>query len=187
MFTNLRNRLIVVAILMLASGFFLWNNKRKTTTPTHQGTVVNLGLDLQGGMHLGLELDQSTRVSLDPAGDIELALTVLRKRIDEFGVLEPIIQKVGNERIVVELPGVTDPERAKAVVQRSAFLEFKITDKTQALERSIGVMDRTLRDLGVTASVGATPAQPSAVQDLLGADSVKAAEAASDSVITNGI
>ncbi len=185
MFTNLRNRLIVIAILILASGFFLWNNKRKTTTPTHAGTVVNLGLDLQGGMHLGLELDQSNRISSDPAGDIQLALTVLRKRIDEFGVLEPIIQTVGAERIVVELPGVTDPERAKAVVQRSAFLEFKITDKTQALERSIGVMDRTLRDLGVTASVGATPARPSAVQDLLGADSAK--EATSDSVITNGI
>ncbi|MBX3145805.1 MAG: protein translocase subunit SecD [Gemmatimonadales bacterium] len=185
MFTNLRNRFIVIAILILASGFFLWNNKRKTTTPTHQGTIVNLGLDLQGGMHLGLELDQSNRVSSDPAGDIQLALTVLRKRIDEFGVLEPIIQTVGAERIVVELPGVTDPDRAKAVVQRSAFLEFKITDKTQALERSIGIMDRTLRDLGVTASVGATPARPSAVQDLLGADSAKEAE--SDSVITNGI
>src|SRR5690349_22752105 len=97
--STLRNRLIVILILVVGSGFFLWNNKRKTTTPTQDGSVVNLGLDLQGGMHLGLELDQSQRASADPAKDLDLALTVLRKRIDEFGVLEPLIQKVGDDRI----------------------------------------------------------------------------------------
>src|SRR4029079_2118251 len=104
--------------------------------------------DLQGGMHLALELDQCRQVSADPKRDIELALTVLRKRIDEFGVTEPLIQKVGDSRIVVELAGITDPARAKAIVQRSAFLEFKITDKTRALEKALPSMDRTLRALG---------------------------------------
>ncbi len=68
---------------------------------------VKLGLDLQGGMHLALELDQSKQVSADPKRDLDLALTVLRKRIDEFGVTEPLIQKVGDDRIVVELAGIT--------------------------------------------------------------------------------
>jgi preprotein translocase subunit SecD len=77
------------------------------------------GLDLQGGMHLALELDQSKQVSADPKRDLDLALTVLRKRIDEFGVEEPLVQKAGDSRIVVELAGVTEPGRAKAIVQRS--------------------------------------------------------------------
>ena len=185
MFTNLRNRFIVIAILIVASGFFLWNNKRKTTRPDHQGSIVNLGLDLQGGMHLGLELDQSERKSADPSKDLDLALTVLRKRIDQFGVLEPLLQKVGNERIVVELPGLKDPERAIEIVKRSAFLEFRIADKSQALDKAIPSMDRALRDLGVTAKV-ATGAAKNAVQQLLAGDSTKKA-AEADSTITNGI
>ena len=65
---------------------------------TEKRIPLKLGLDLQGGMHLALELDQTKQVSADPARDLDLALTVLRKRIDEFGVSEPVIQKVGDER-----------------------------------------------------------------------------------------
>ncbi len=165
MFANLRNRFLVIGVLVLGALFFLWDNYRRVGSP------VNLGLDLQGGMHLALELDQSTRVSADPSKDIDLALIVLRKRIDEFGVLEPLIQKVGSERIVVELPGVEDPDRAKEIVQRSAFLEFRITDKTGGLEKALPAMDRALRDLGIQA---AASTRPSAVQQLLGGDTAQA-------------
>ncbi len=188
MFTNLRNRFIVIALLLVASGLSLWNNKRKTTTETQAGSIVNLGLDLQGGMHLALELDQSERVSADPSKDLDLALTVLRKRYDEFGVLEPLIQKTGSDRIVVELPGLKDPARAKALVQRAAFLEFRIADETQALDKVIPAMDRVLRDLGITAAsagAGAT-GKPSAVQELLGGDSTKAA-AADTTTVKGGV
>jgi protein-export membrane protein SecD/preprotein translocase SecF subunit len=185
MFTNLRNRLFVILILILGSGFFLYQNVRKTARPDKPGAPVNLGLDLQGGMHLALELDQSKRVSADPAKDIDLALTVLRKRIDEFGVLEPLIQKVGKERIVVELPGLSDPERAKDIVRRNAFLEFRITDKTQAFEKAMPAMDRALRGLGITALKGATKSQ-SAVQQLLGGDSSKTAEKDSTTTSPDG-
>lgn len=130
---------------------------------------LKLGLDLQGGMHLALELDQSKQVSADPKRDIDLALTVLRKRIDEFGVTEPLIQKVGDNRIVVELAGITDPARAKAIVQRSAFLEFRITDKTNALEKALPAMDRALRSLGIKGDTGGA-GKPSAVEQLLGGD-----------------
>ena len=187
MFTNLRNRFIVIAILIVGAGLSLWNNKRKTTTETQAGSIVNLGLDLQGGMHLGLELDQSERTSADPSKDLDLALTVLRKRYDEFGVLEPLIQKVGNDRIVVELPGLKDPARAKALVQRAAFLEFRITDKTQALEKTIPTMDRALRDLGITAAAVGVTGKPSAVQELLGGDSTKKAEATDTTTVKGGV
>src|SRR5207237_8655215 len=86
---------------------------------------LKLGLDLQGGMHLALELDQSKQVSADPKRDLDLALTVLRKRSDEFGVTEHLIQKVGDQRIVVELAGIREPARAKAIVQRGGLLALR--------------------------------------------------------------
>ncbi len=184
---TIRNRLIITALLVLGSLYSL--RPRSVSVPridakgvTHEVQVRMVppkkGLDLQGGLHLALELDESQRVSSDRAHDIELALQVLRKRIDEFGVTEPLIQKSGEERIVVELPGVSDPARARQIVQKAAFLEFRITDETQALEKALPAMDRALRMLGVAESPGAADAgpAPSAVQQLLGGD-----EAATDS------
>jgi len=183
MFLSLRNRLILIGVLVAATVFALIPRKQTIRERGDDGimrdsqvtrTPIKYGLDLQGGMHLGLELDQSKQVSADPKRDIDLALTVLRKRIDEFGVTEPVIQKVGDDRIVVELAGIRDPGRAKAIVQRSAFLEFRITDKTQALDRALPAMDRQLRSMGVTSAGAAPSAQASAVEQLLGGDSAKA-------------
>jgi len=137
----------------------------------HRRVPIKYGLDLQGGMHLSLGLDTSAKKVSDPANAIELALTVLRKRIDEFGVSEPLIQKVGNDQIVVELPGLTDPERAKRVVESQAFLEFRLTDKTGGLDAAIPLMDRALARLGIK-STGAAP-KPNGVAALLTGDSGK--------------
>jgi preprotein translocase subunit SecD len=191
MFSTIRSRLLLIAVLVIGAVFFLFPRnitiRERGPDGVMRDTVVTRvplkrGLDLQGGMHLALELDQSKQVSADPKKDLDLALTVLRKRIDEFGVEEPVVQKIGDDRIVVELAGITDPARAKAIVQRSAFLEFKITDKTGALEKALPAMDRTLRGLGIKGD--AQPTKPSAVQELLGGDSVRAA--AKDSAAAGG-
>jgi preprotein translocase subunit SecD len=182
---TIRTRLLLITALIALSIFFLIPRdvtfrERDPETGvmkdrTEKRMPLKLGLDLQGGMHLALELDQSKQVSADPKRDIDLALTVLRKRIDEFGVTEPLIQKVGDQRIVVELAGITEPARAKAIVQRSAFLEFRITDKTNGLEKALPAMDRVLRGMGIR---GDTTTRPSAVEQLLGTDSAsKAAKA----------
>ncbi|HYL30964.1 MAG TPA: protein translocase subunit SecD [Gemmatimonadales bacterium] len=182
MLSSIRNRLIVIGLLVAASIFTLIPRTITVRVRGDDGIMhdkeekkvpLKYGLDLQGGMHLALELDQSKQVSSDPKRDLDLALTVLRKRIDEFGVTEPLIQKVGDDRIVVELAGVTEPDRAKAIVQRTAFLEFKITDKTGALEKALPAMDRTLRGLGITSVDTGAAKQPSAVQQLLGADTAR--------------
>ena len=181
---SIRTRLLVIAGLIALSVFFLVPRTITVRERDPQSGVMldrtekrvplKLGLDLQGGMHLALELDQSKQVSADPKRDLDLALTVLRKRIDEFGVTEPLIQKVGDSRIVVELAGITEPARAKAIVQRSAFLEFRITDKTGALEKALPAMDRALRSLGIKGDTG-TAGKPSAVEQLLGGDTAKKA------------
>jgi preprotein translocase subunit SecD len=182
MFASIRSRLLLIAALIAASVYFLFPRnvtiRERAPSGVMRDTVVTRvplkrGLDLQGGMHLALELDQSKQVSADPKKDLDLALTVLRKRIDEFGVEEPLVQKVGDNRIVVELAGITDPARAKGIVQRSAFLEFKITNETGALEKALPAMDRTLKSLGIKGQ--AQPEKPSAVQQLLGGDTSGAA------------
>src|SRR3954463_16191879 len=178
---SIRTRLLLIAAFIVLSVYFLVPREITVRERDQQTGVMKdhvekrvplkRGLDLQGGMHLALELDQSKQVSADPKKDLDLALTVLRKRIDEFGVEEPLVQKVGDSRIVVELAGITDPARAKAIVQRSAFLEFKITNETGALEKALPAMDRTLRSLGVKGE--AKPEKPSAVQQLLGGDTAR--------------
>jgi preprotein translocase subunit SecD len=179
MFSSIRNRLIVIGVLVAICIYLLiprsqtLHERDQVTGAVHDTTVrripIKYGLDLQGGMHLGLELDQSKQVSSNVKRDIDLALVVLRKRIEGIGTQEPLIQKSGDERIVVELAGITDPARAKAVVQQSAFLEFRITDKTGALDRALPAMDRVLRQLGVKGVDSS--GRPSAVQQLLGGDS----------------
>src|SRR3954447_4228863 len=182
MFSTIRSRLLLIAVLIVGSVYFLFPRNVTIREPGPNGVMHDVevtrvplkrGLDLQGGMHLALELDQSKQVSADPKKNLDLALTVLRKRIDEFGVEEPLVQKVGDNRIVVELAGITDPARAKGIVQRSAFLEFKITNKTGALEKALPAMDRTLKSLGIKGQ--AQPEKPSAVQQLLGGDTSGAA------------
>jgi preprotein translocase subunit SecD len=181
---TIRTRILIILGLVALSIFYLLPRKITVrerdpvtgvmTDRTERKVPLKLGLDLQGGMHLALELDQSKQVSADPKRDLDLALTVLRKRIDEFGVTEPLIQKVGDSRLVVELAGITEPARAKAIVQRSAFLEFRITDETNALDKALPAMDRTLRGLGIKgADTGV--AKPSAVEQLLGGDSARPA------------
>jgi preprotein translocase subunit SecD len=136
------------------------------------------GLDLQGGMHLALEIDESKGAVADKARAIDDALTVVRNRIDEFGVSEPVVQKAGADRIIVELPGIDDPRRAQDVVQKSAYLEFQITDETQALEKALPRLDAVLKDKKVATGTttgrqrDSTPAAPG-LQSLFTADTTK--------------
>jgi len=182
MFATIRNRMILIAVLVIGSILSLVPREVTTRERDVNGVMQDVtvkrvplkrGLDLQGGMHLGLELDESKQVSSDVSRDIDLALTVLRKRIDEFGVTEPVIQKVGDRRIVVELAGISDPARAKALVQQNAFLEFRMTDKTGSFENALPGMDRALAQLGVKAT--GAPAATKGIDALLGGDSTKPA------------
>jgi len=88
--------------------------------------AIALGLDLQGGLHLELEVDRTGMSETEAARAVDRAITVIRGRIDQFGVAEPLIQKQGMDRIVVQLPGVTDVQRAKDLIGKTAQLEFKL-------------------------------------------------------------
>jgi preprotein translocase subunit SecD len=192
---NLRTRAAIVLIVLIASAWALYP-PRKT---------INLGLDLQGGIHLvlGVEADKYVATQTDRAAEdfkaaldrrgigvrrvareglqsfvVELAspqawndaltvagefqtferraedqaggrftmtmrerevsrladdavrqgLETIRNRVDQFGVAEPTITRQGTDRILIQLPGLQDPERAKALIGRTALLEFKLVD-----------------------------------------------------------
>ena len=194
MFASIKYRMLAIAAMVIICVVSLFPREQTIRERGPDGVMrdvtvtrvpLKLGLDLQGGMHLQLALDTARQASADPERDIQLALTVLRKRIDEFGVTEPLVQQQGKDRIVVELAGVTDPNRAKAIVQRSAFLEFRILDETGALEKALPAMDRALRRAGVRAEAGA-PQAPSAVEELLQGDSGRKADTAT-AELTGGV
>jgi len=68
---------------------------------------------------------------------IDQALETIRNRIDQFGVAEPEITLQGTDRILIQLPGIKDPERAKSLIGRTALLEFKLVDEEGDLEAAL--------------------------------------------------
>ncbi len=187
MFSTVRARIILIAVLLLLCGWALLPKEGPTG---ERESALKLGLDLQGGMHLAVEIDDPDG-SLDAAAKadaIARTLTTIRNRIDEFGVREPTIQRVGAERIVVELAGIDDPERAKSIVERTAFLEFKIVRAGEEFRRALPRIDRIIvREIGAENLEVVRilePETPAGLPELLqGADSANAeqeADAAAD-------
>jgi len=84
---------------------------------------ARLGLDLRGGTQIVLEAADSPDRQVD--GDtLARTLEVLRRRVDQLGVAEPTLQRSGDRRVIVELPGVYDPKEAVEVIGRTAQLAF---------------------------------------------------------------
>ena len=111
--------------------------------------AVNLGLDLQGGSYLTLEVDDSKLTEEEKKDIVDVALEIIRNRIDEFGVAEPIIQKGSGKRIIVQIPGIgTDgAKRIKDIIMRQAHLEFRLVvdnenKRKRAVEGKLSASDK---------------------------------------------
>jgi len=201
---HLRVRIALVVLVVAASIWYLYPPKK----------TINLGLDLQGGIHLmlGVEADKHVASQTDRAAEdlkgalerkgigirriaregnaailVELAnpqtwndaltavsefgtferrdddqaagrfrlvmserrisqlrddavrqgLETIRNRVDQFGVSEPTITRQGSERILIQLPGVQDPARAKALIGKTALLEFRLLDERTSVEQAL--------------------------------------------------
>lgn len=98
--------------------------------------AIKLGLDLQGGMYLLLEVDTSKLGRAESRNAVDQAIQIIGNRVDQFGVAEPSIQRQGENRIMVQLPGLLDQERAKALIGATALLEFKLV-KTDEEARAL--------------------------------------------------
>jgi protein-export membrane protein SecD len=165
MFQNLKVRLALIAVAILVSAALLWRNyMRPDPQGNPSGQMVTLGLDLQGGAHYALELDESRMAltSSQRSDAIDRALKVVRLRVEELsgGTAEPVIQKVG-DRIVVEMAGNFNQSRAKEVLQKSAFLEFQIVRPLSELQPQLTAMDAAVARL-FPADVRPTAPRPTA-------------------------
>lgn len=109
-----RWRLGIVVIVVLAALVLVFPIKGK----------INLGLDLKGGAHIVLQAKETAdnKVTED---SIERLLAVLRNRVDQYGVAEPVIQREGRDRVIVDLPGIQDPDAALELIGKTAELEFR--------------------------------------------------------------
>ena len=126
-------RVLAVVILLVAAIQIVFAPVKVVRgAPEYQGFKVhlNLGLDLQGGSYLVLEGQDTQTVKATPDA-VDAAMRVIENRIDQLGVVEPTVQRQGSRRITVELPGIQDPERAIALIGKTALLEFVDTQLTQ--------------------------------------------------------
>ena len=147
MFGSVRWRLVWIAVLVGICGFALVPETivDEVTGESERVWPLKLGLDLQGGMHLAVEIydPENTLSGQDLDDAVERTLTTIRNRIDEFGVREPTIQRSGN-RIIIELAGVDDPEQAKRIATETAFMEFKVVTDGQEFMDALERIDRAI-------------------------------------------
>jgi len=155
---TLNIRIIITLIVIAFSIYFLYptiqyytlSDAQKEFMPKEKlrelkKKSINLGLDLQGGMYLVLHVETPKNANLNEKNDIvERTTFVIKNRIDNLGIAEPIVQKIGSERIMVQLPGVLDRERAREIIGRTAQLEFRLLAEPQILEATINRIDRYL-------------------------------------------
>jgi protein-export membrane protein SecD len=118
--------------------------------PTIFKKIINLGLDIQGGMRIVLEIDKSNLPKEATADVQDRAYTVIENRINGLGVAEPSIQKQGKDRIIVELPGFRNEEAASKVIGSTAQLEFNLLREPAELDKAIKVVDNVLKGQKIT-------------------------------------
>ncbi len=126
-------RFAIIAGITLMSVFALF----------HYG--IKLGLDLKGGTSFLLKMDVSQIDSQGRDTAVQQAIDIIRKRIDKFGVAEPVMQRVGEDRILVELPGLAEQRREEAqqTIAQTAYLEFRLVNPKNDELTSEAVNDPT--------------------------------------------
>ena len=154
----------VLAVTALSLWFLYPSYQFYTMTPAQRASAepaklaklrkqaVHLGLDLQGGLQLLLEVDKSKLSPAEAKDAVERAREIINNRIDQFGVAEPLIQIEGTNRIAVQLPGLTDRSRAIELIGKTALLEFKLV-RTAEEQRAMFIrLDTWLATHGVAAA-----------------------------------
>ncbi len=186
---GLRIKGIIVLIILLGSVYFLYPTLRRVSMSADERArlelenpeeydklidgSIKLGLDLSGGMHLVLEVDDSQLKDDEKADVVDRAREIIVNRVDQFGVAEPTIQKQGAKRILVQLPGLQDAERAKRLIGQTAMLEWRLIRQQQELAAVLTNLDRVFREAPGDSLVEVEPADAGAdSMTVPGADSI---------------
>lgn len=111
---NMTKFLVAVAAILGVFGYYI----------SPLATSIKQGLDLQGGTHVVLEAVDTPEAKVNEDA-VQRVVKIIERRVNELGLTEPIIQRQGERRIIVELPGVKDPEKAIDMLGKTALLEFQ--------------------------------------------------------------
>jgi protein-export membrane protein SecD len=144
-------------LLIPSYRYYTLTPAQRQSLPAHElaelrRKAIHLGLDLQGGMHLVLEVDKSRLNPAQAKDATERGMEIIRNRVDQFGVAEPLIQREGDDRIVVQLPGLTDRQRAIDLIGKTALLEFKLVRTPEDVRNVFERLDAYLAARGVLAN-----------------------------------
>jgi len=172
---------VAVLVIGLAIGFFVY----QTTANEASKYPFRLGLDLEGGSHLVYEADVSGVDSAEVPELMNVLKDVIERRVNVFGVSEPIVQVESSsfvsgevhERLVVELPGVTDINEAVAEIGKTPLLEFKLVDESVPSTDNIQIDGNNVSADGVlTLDAGDLSGEPSYIDTGLTGRYLKHAE-----------
>jgi len=146
----------LILLILLGSVYFIYPNYKWYSKPLAEREtldtlgerpkrMLNLGLDLRGGSSLLLELDVSKLSDKEPLNEaMARAIEIIRNRIDQYGVAETSITKQGDKWILVQLPGVSNPQRAEELIGKTAMLEFRIVkNDTTGAEKAFELLETT--------------------------------------------
>jgi len=117
-----------LVIILIIVALTVWIDLPSTSNILGRGVGLRQGLDLQGGVQVLLEADVPPGEDVDPQ-DMQVARTIIENRVNGLGVTEPVVQLQGERRIIVELPGIQDPDEAVRTIQATALLEFVAGDR----------------------------------------------------------
>jgi protein-export membrane protein SecD len=115
--------LLVIAAITILVIYVIWPAWPGGTHPGLFGRALEVrpGLDIQGGLRVLLEAESAQPVTSDQMDQVR---TIIERRVNSLGVAEAVVQRAGQNRIIIELPGVSDPQAAIDLVQQTALLEF---------------------------------------------------------------
>ncbi|HSW35725.1 MAG TPA: protein translocase subunit SecD [Candidatus Limnocylindrales bacterium] len=135
--------LIVLCLMIIASSIWAFHRA------SDRNTGIRRGLDIAGGLYVLLEAVQTGDQEIDDDA-IERAITIIRMRVDEIGVAEPIIAAQGDNRIRIELPDLEDIEQARDIIGRTALLKFVGPDGLEIVTGANLVLARAERNPGTS-------------------------------------
>ena len=176
--------LIAILLLIVGAGLLLGFQRIEIGNFIRGGDTflgLSLGLDLQGGSHLVYRAEPASEDGGEPqppdADDMESLKRIIERRVNSSGLGEPIIQILGEDRLLIQLPGVGDPARAEGIIGETARLEFKhrslspprnlategvITDADVVSVRAEPIPDELLPDSGTATEDESATATPEA-------------------------
>ncbi len=130
--------LLVLCLLILVSGYWAFENA------VDREDGIRRGLDIAGGLYVLMEAVETEDREVDD-DTIERAITIIRNRVDELGVAEPVIAPQGDDRIRIELPELEDVEQAREIIGRTAMLKFVGPDGEEIVTGANLVQARAVR------------------------------------------